>query len=298
MTTHAVVPGPVPAAPDRIPPAAARRLSVDGAALYLPGAVPAGALEESLGRPVGDWARRLAEPAEPAAVVGRKGLRYAEPATRLALCAVHRALGLPPAARPAPVLSARTAVIGCSDLGNVDVVARVARTVAEEGSRGVSVLDAPNVSSNVLASTVAQWFGFGGPNLMLCSGPDAGSIGLRLAARLLRAGRADRVVLVGAEPSDDVAAALHAADGLPHPLTAGAACLILRGAVDTGPLDEDAAKVVVGPGGFEPAEHWGDHRAARDVVALALAVHLAAEEDTTVLVRRRDGSACALVGDR
>ncbi|WP_433042415.1 beta-ketoacyl synthase N-terminal-like domain-containing protein [Dactylosporangium sp. CS-033363] len=301
MTTHAASPGPVPAAPDRIPPAAAWRLSVDGAALYLPGAVPAAALEDFLGRPVGDWARQFAEPADPAAVVGRKGLRYAEPATRLALCAVHRALGLPRAARPAPVLSARTAVIGCSDLGNVDVVARVARTVAEEGSRGVSVLDAPNVSSNVLASTVAQWFGFGGPNLMLCSGPDAGSIGLRLAARLLRAGRADRVVLVGAEPSDEVATALHAADGLGR-LAAGAACLILRAGAPSGlavisPVDDGAgAKIVVGPGGFEPAEHWGDHRAARDVVALALAVHLAGEEDTTVLVRRRDGSAGALVG--
>jgi 3-oxoacyl-[acyl-carrier-protein] synthase II len=313
VTTHAVIPGPVPVASDRIPPAPAGarppavRLLADGAALYLPGAVPATALEEQLGRPVGDWARQFAEPADPAAVVGRKGLRYAEPATRLALCAVHRALGLPPAARPAPVLSAETAVIGCSDLGNVDVVARVARTVAEEGSRGVSVLDAPNVSSNVLASTVAQWFGFGGPNLMLCSGPDSGSAGLRLAARLLRAGRASRVVLVGAEPADEVAAALHAADGGPHPLAAGAACLILRAAPDNAdgrgrrttiePLSGEpgAARVIIGPGGFEPAAHWGDHRAARDVVALALAVHLAAEERHSVLVRRQNGTGIAVV---
>lgn len=311
MTTHIMSPGPVRTVPDRIPSTTggggrppSRRLLVEGAALHLPGVVPAEALQRALGRPAGAWAQHAAEPA--AAVVGRKGLRYAEPATRLALCAVHRALNLPPGGKPAPGLHPGTAVIGCSDLGNVDVVARVAGTVAEEGGRAVSVLDAPNVSSNVLASTVAQRFGFGGPNLMLCSGPDSGSAGLLLAALLLRADRAERVVLVGAEPADDVARALHAADGGPHQLAAGAACLVLAAwPADATPApgqamidlsaDGPVAHLTVGPGGFEPARIWGDHRAAGDVVALALGVHLALSERRTVLVRRSDGTGTALV---
>ncbi|HEU4425171.1 MAG TPA: hypothetical protein VFR67_21795, partial [Pilimelia sp.] len=60
-------------------------------------------------RPPGDWARAEAPPAERAGlVVGRKGLLYKEPATRLALCAVHRALGLPPGRRPDRPVAPRT----------------------------------------------------------------------------------------------------------------------------------------------------------------------------------------------
>ncbi|HEU4425172.1 MAG TPA: hypothetical protein VFR67_21800 [Pilimelia sp.] len=175
-----------------------------------------------------------------------------------------------------------------------------------------------------MASTVALWFGFGGPNLMVCSGARAGSDGLWLAGLLLRAGRADRVVLVGTEPDDEVASALYAADDPPRPprdgratddpprpLRAGAACVVLRAWRPEAPgttrealveLAPGAASVVppltVGPGGFDPVRHWGDCYGAQGVVALALAAHLAVDEGfggVGVPCETSDGSRAALV---
>ncbi len=212
-------------------------------------------------------------------------------------------------------MSPGTAVVACSNLGNVGTVAAVTRTVAAEGGRAVSVLDAPNVSSNVVASTVALWFGFGGPNLMVCSGSTAGLDGLRLAGLLLRTGRAEQVVLVGAEAADEVASALYDSGGPGRPLRPGAACVVLeagqasgRGAPPrrvlmepvsgTGPWPLAPRAIVgpggagpdgAGPGGFDPARHWGDCYGAQDIVALALAAHLAADEGYAVVGVRGEG---------
>ena len=267
--------------------------------LHLPG-VPVGAtVAAQVGEPRGDWAREEAVPADRAgAVLGRKGLLYKEPATRLALCSVHRALGLAPGQRPDWPLSPDTAVMVASNLGNVETVARVARTVATEGGSAVSVLDAPNVSSNVIASVVALRFGFGGPNVMVCSGATAGLDALVLAGLLLRAGRAERVVLVGVEPADDVATALHT-NG--YPLRAGAACLVLeavrppaggRVLVELVPRADRwprPPRVLIGRGGFDPVPSWGYCYGAQGVVGLALAAHLAADEGHRVVGVRVDG---------
>jgi hypothetical protein len=256
--------------------------------LHLPGIDLDPALTERFGRP-GDWARHEAAPPDKAAtVLGRKGMLYKEPATRLALCAVHRAFGVPAGQRAGWPQAPGTAVVVASNLGNVETVARVTRTISAEGGSAVSVLDAPNVSSNVIASTVALWFGFGGANLMLCSGAGSGLDGLALADLLVRAGRADRVVLVGVEPADPVATELFAAGGDQPPLRGGAACLVLEKAQ---PGDADSGRLlvrftggnelpgdVIGPGGFDPARHWGDFYGAQDVVALALAAELAVTE--------------------
>jgi hypothetical protein len=259
--------------------------------LHLPGIEIEAALTEQFARP-GDWARQEAAPPDKAAtVLGRKGMLYKEPATRLALCAVHRAFGVPTGQRPGWPAAAGTAVVVASNLGNVETVARVTRTIDAEGGSAVSVLDAPNVSSNVIASTVALWFGFGGPNLMICSGAGAGMDALALAGLLVRAGRADRVVLVGVEPADPVATELFAAGPDQPGLLAGAACLVLEkarpdDAVAEGGLLVQLAggaelpqpRVTIGPGGFDPARHWGDFYGAQDVVALALAAELATAE--------------------
>jgi 3-oxoacyl-[acyl-carrier-protein] synthase II len=262
---------------------------VTGWSLYLPGVRPQAGLAAYFGSSHGEWAGEWADaeapPAERAAeVLGRKGLLYKEPATRLALCAVHRALGLPAKQRITGPVSPRTAVVAAGNLGNLQTVAKVARAAATEGGRAVSILDAPNVSSNIVASTVALWFGFGGPNLMVCSGATAGLDALRLSLLLLRARRADRVVLVGTEPADEVATRLHATTGPATPLTAGAACVVLEPPavpalveLRTGAGSGPDADVVVGPGGFDPAARWGDHYGAEGVIALALAAHLVAD---------------------
>ena len=177
-------------------------------------------------------------PEEARALLGRKGLLGKEPATRLALCAVHRALGRPDGQRlrvqaPDP----GTAVVASSNLGNVHTVCTLAAELHKRGCNVASPLDAPNVSSNVVASSVAIWFGFGGPNLMVCSGQPSGLDAVGLGRLLLTAGRAARVVVVGVEPDDPTAAAL-----LGAPLRAAAACVVLEpeGRVALGPVRETA----------------------------------------------------------
>ncbi|HWF74197.1 MAG TPA: beta-ketoacyl synthase N-terminal-like domain-containing protein [Solirubrobacteraceae bacterium] len=177
-------------------------------------------------------------------LLGRKGLLYKEPATRLALCAVYRALACPPAApRDAAEPDPHTAVVVSSNLGNVETVTRVARAVYQGSVRDVSPLDAPNASSNVIASTIAIWFRLGGPNLMVCSGATGGLDAVRLAGVLLAVGRARRVVVVGVEPDDPVARALEAGRRdapCARRLRAGAAALVLTAPGADAGADADA----------------------------------------------------------
>jgi hypothetical protein len=177
------------------------------------------------------------EPAVPAdqahLVLGRKGLLAKEPATRLALCAVHEALRLPPGKLTEPVAGAdRTAVVVASNLGNLATVCAVVDEMRESGSHAVSPLQAPNASSNVIASTIAIRYGFTGPNFLLCDGATAGLNAIRLGALLLRSGRADRAVVVGVEPGDDIARALvqrrTPTPGGPVELRDAAACVVLE----------------------------------------------------------------------
>src|SRR5437870_1983934 len=74
----------------------------------------------------GDTSPDACPPERAYELLGRKGLLYKEPATRLALCAVHRALklqpgGLRPDGRPDP----QTAVVVSSNLGNVATVQKI-----------------------------------------------------------------------------------------------------------------------------------------------------------------------------
>lgn len=196
-----------------------------------------------------------------AGLLGRKGLLGRDDATRLALCAVHRALGLEAGVRPGGDARTDVAVVACGNLGNVDTVADLARTATTDGVRAVSPLAAPNASSNVIASVVAIWFRFAGPNLMVCSGAAASYDALATAALLLRAGRARRVVVVGAEAATGTATALYG-----QSLTSGAACVIVESAPDG---------VRVRLNGSVPAPvtvaSWGDCYGAQGLVGVALA---------------------------
>jgi 3-oxoacyl-[acyl-carrier-protein] synthase II len=239
------------------------RVAVTNWSAHLPGLPPSQTL--------GGWAPGPACPPEAAAtLLGRKGLAVKEPATRLALCAVHRALGLPAGARrgPGEPPDPTTAVVASSNLGNVGTVAAVAAAVAAEGLRAVSPLAAPNAASNVLPGTVAIWFGYGGPNLLVCSGHPAGLDAVGLGMLLLAAGRADRVVVVGAEPADPTATALLAGEPAPEPapeltprpapgarLRAAAACVVLA------PAAGFPAAPVLDPVAPAPAGGPGSRRA-------------------------------------
>jgi 3-oxoacyl-[acyl-carrier-protein] synthase II len=234
-------------------------------------------------------------------LLGRKGLLGKDAATRLALCAVHRALGLPPGRRQPPGSPDPTvAVVASSNLGNLGTVVSIVRSVRSGQRKEISPLAAPRASSNVIASAVAIWFGFGGPNLMLCSGATSGADAVLAGALLLRAGRAAKVIVVGAEPADEVAAALYARRRDPRaaPLREGAACVILQpadeagaGAVLVGPAQLTAAgDEGAGDGGTGLPDCWGDLYGAHGIAQTAVAAALASQ--------RRAGPVRIVCGDQ
>jgi 3-oxoacyl-[acyl-carrier-protein] synthase II len=229
----------------------ARTVMVVGHAVHVPGRPAAG--------PAGSPAAPACTAESAHEVLGRKGLLGKDPATRLALCATHRMLGLPPGrpVRPLPG-AARTAVVVSSNLGNVAAVCSVVDEVRARSVRTVSALDAPNASSNVIASTIAIWYGFTGPNVMVCNGATSGLDAVQVASRLLRAGRAARAVVVGVEPPDGVASRFAATvEAHPH-LAGGAAALLLepRSMAAAGvilcPVIHHATPEVPGPEGLSP----------------------------------------------
>ncbi|MFJ1747323.1 beta-ketoacyl synthase N-terminal-like domain-containing protein [Streptomyces sp. NPDC088116] len=232
-------------------------------------------------------------PDEAHTVLGRKGLLYKEDSTRLALCAVHRAFGLPPGKLKEPLPGAAgTAVVVASNLGNVRTVRDIVAEMRAGSGHDVSPLNGPNASSNVIASTLAIRYGFTGPNLMVCAGATSGLDAVRLGALLLRAGRARRVVVVGVEPDDEVARPLAALRPQGAELRAAAACVVLEaegegprlGSVRHHPLPDAladseapaalrlAAPGAVGTsGGIDLSDHVGETYGALGVLQLVVA---------------------------
>jgi 3-oxoacyl-[acyl-carrier-protein] synthase II len=185
-------------------------VAVTGVAVLLPGARDTATLLRG-------W-EPGAEPVRPADLVGRKGLRYKDRATQLGYCLAQAALAdaalLDPqatavdsAADPAAE-SATVGVVASSNFGNLDTVTSALDTIRKETVTGTSPMDLPNASSNVIASSVAIRFGLRGPNVMLCNGETSGLDAVHLAAGLVCAGRAERVLVLGVEPDNATVRAL------------------------------------------------------------------------------------------
>lgn len=200
---------------------------VTGVAVALPGRSDVAAID----------AARASEgtvaPVDPGAVLGRRGLRYKDRATQLALCVAQLALidaGLLDPRRPDPqgltVPGATVGVVVSSNTGNLDTVASVATTIEQHGTMATSPLDLPNASSNVIASSIAIRFGLCGPNLMICNGPTSGTDALYWATVLTRTGRAHRVVVVGVETGNDTVARF--AGVAPGEMLDGAAAVVVE----------------------------------------------------------------------
>ncbi|MEV6521559.1 beta-ketoacyl synthase N-terminal-like domain-containing protein [Longispora sp. NPDC051575] len=188
------------------------------------------------GPTVGDPAHLLGsgvagrEDFDPASVVGKRGLRYKDDATRLALAAAHRALtdaGLLDDRAPT-VPAGQVAVVVSSNLGNLDTVCAAAETIARESVTGLSPMDLPNASSNVVASSVAIWFGLRGANLMVCNGATSGLDAVRWARVLVGSGRVRHALVVGVEVDNEVVRRLTGAERLFH----GAAALVVESAAN------------------------------------------------------------------
>jgi 3-oxoacyl-[acyl-carrier-protein] synthase II len=171
---------------------------VTGAAVLLPGADSVRALVDG---PDPEGA-----PVTPADLVGRKGLRYKDRATQLAYAL--SAAGLRDAGlldEDGLTVPARsTGIVASSNFGNLDTVARALDTIREETVTATSPMDLPNASSNVIASSAAIRFGLRGPNLMVCNGETSGLDAVHWAVTMITAGRADRFLVLGVEPDNEV----------------------------------------------------------------------------------------------
>jgi len=179
-----------------------------------------------------------------ALTLGRRGLRYKDRATMLALCAAARALHAAGFAEPrdgvyGPAggdLRERFGVVVSTELALVDTVSRVVATIHSGGVPETSPMDLPNASGNVASAHLAIWFRLGGMNLTLSAGATSGIDALYQAAIAIRAGRADRMLVVGVEPATDAAVRLlrdtarRHGDERPLPAVDGAAAVVLEAA--------------------------------------------------------------------
>ncbi|MFB6559944.1 MULTISPECIES: beta-ketoacyl synthase N-terminal-like domain-containing protein [unclassified Streptomyces] len=173
---------------------------VTGAAVLLPGADTVRALA--------DGPAAGGTPVDPAAHVGRKGLRYKDRATQLGYCLTAAALrdaGLLVDGGDGLTVPPRTVgVVASSNFGNLDTVVRALDTIREETVTATSPMDLPNASSNVIASSAAIRYGLRGPNLMVCNGETSGLDAVHWATTMIGSGRVDRVLVLGVEPDNDV----------------------------------------------------------------------------------------------
>jgi 3-oxoacyl-[acyl-carrier-protein] synthase II len=147
--------------------------------------------------------RALQEQAHPRAVfdpesqLGKKGLRYKETATLMALCVAKRVLQR--AGLNTTVADTGCGVVVACNTGNLDTVCRASQTIQEQHVDATSSMDLPNASSNVVASTVAIRFGLQALNVLVTSGSSASLDALLLAANTIRNGRAQRMVVISVE---------------------------------------------------------------------------------------------------
>lgn len=134
--------------------------------------------------------------------LGKHGYKYKDRATRIALCAAKDALSdaaLPTASKE-QVSPERFGVIASSNLCNLDTVCKVVYEIRTHRVDRISPMDLPNASSNEVASNLAIWFGLKAFSLMICNGATSGIDALYIGASALRAGRAERILVVGVEP--------------------------------------------------------------------------------------------------
>ncbi|GAA2311173.1 beta-ketoacyl synthase N-terminal-like domain-containing protein [Streptomyces violaceusniger] len=205
--------------------------AITGVSLLLPGLTdPRGLLRPAV---------TDGEPVDPAALIGKKGLRYKDRATQLGLCMAKAALTdaglLGPSGITIP--GERVGVVVSTNLGNVDTVCRAVETIAKEGTAGLSPMDTPNASSNITASEIAIRFDLRGPNLTVCNGATSGLDAVRWAALTLRSGRADRMLVIGVEPENPMTRAL-----VGGPVVDGGAALVLSRSAEA-----DRCRAVLGP---------------------------------------------------
>jgi 3-oxoacyl-[acyl-carrier-protein] synthase II len=242
---------------------------------------------------------------EPRSNLDRRKIRYKDRSTVLALAAVQNAIDLAGIKPPDSSRIAgfeRTGVIAASNYGNLDTVCRAADCIAEQNSQATSPLDLPNASPNVVASSIAIYFGAGALNIMTTSGPWAGLDALSMAFRALRAGRADRLIVVGTESASDPVRRLLSQDGWEvDDGFEGAAAIILeterprwRSCIRLTGIGEEAPDRSAAPGttsaraAIRDVRSYGAHRQIAQVAQAVIDLQGAGSVDATIEADGRD----------
>lgn len=167
---------------------------------------------------------------DPAVKLGKKGLRYKEPATLLGLCAARAALldsgWLTEGAATTKLDNNNFGVAIASNTGNLDTVCAVADKIRAEHVNATSPMDLPNASSNVIASTIAIRFGLRAMNLMITSGASASADALVLAYSAIRSGRVTSMLVGAVEVDSEAVRSLQAGGRLSAQAAASAASVI------------------------------------------------------------------------
>jgi 3-oxoacyl-[acyl-carrier-protein] synthase II len=143
---------------------------------------------------------------EASKMLGRKGLRYKDEATLLALVAAKKIIDAAPPMTDEQ--KSHTAVIVSSNFCNFDTVIINSQIIAEKHVDETSPMSLPNASSNVVSASISIIYELRGPNLMLCNGNNSGLDALILAQDLMQAKRAERVLMIGVEVDNEIVRAL------------------------------------------------------------------------------------------
>ncbi len=212
----------------------------------------------------------------PTSFMSAKQARRSSRASQLALAAAKLAAddaGLaPPLADPE-----RAGVYLGTAAGGVDRLSEGIRTVRDEGYDRVNPFAAPSVLPNMVAFHVTEHFGAVGPSSTITTACAASTQAIGEATHLIRHGRADLVIVVGAEAiiSDVVMAGFSAMRALPTSfndepkrasrpfdsaregfvLSEGAACLILERMDKSEARGADAYAEVAGYASSNDAYH-------------------------------------------
>jgi 3-oxoacyl-[acyl-carrier-protein] synthase II len=161
--------------------------------------------------------------------LSRRGMRFKDRASRLALCAADAALRragyLDDGGYAGP--AARTAVLVSSDLGCLDNVCGAIDVISARSSSGLSPMGLPHTAPNMVAGWIAIEYGLKGPNLTICNGITGGLDALFWGTSLIAAGRAEVVLVVGVEPDGPAVRRLLTEDGATCWLD-GAAAVVLE----------------------------------------------------------------------
>jgi 3-oxoacyl-[acyl-carrier-protein] synthase II len=183
----------------------------------------------------------------PEKILGKKGLMFKDRATLLALCAARQALSDAGIDEETVKGSNDIGVVVSSNLGNLDTLYKVIETIRKEHVNSLSPMDLPKASSNIIASNIAIRFGLLGPNFTLCNGSTSGIDAISLGEKLIRAGRANKMLVIGVETKNEFVEKLVESQSkewldpdFPYKISEGVACVILESTTDA---NERGAKI-------------------------------------------------------